>query len=98
MNTTVKRTLAATAAGGVLTLATAMPAEAKDDWTEPASAPAGSSVSVPGPSTTEIREVFVDDDAWEMVQLGLGVLAGATVVGAAAVAIRRREHHAPHPA
>ena len=98
MNITIKRTLAATAAGGLLTLATAVPAAAKPEWTEPAAALNGTTTTVSGPTLTEIREVFVDDDAWEITQVGLGALAGATLVGAAAAALRRREHHAPHPA
>jgi hypothetical protein len=47
------------------------------------------------------RQVHVDDDAWEYVQVGVGVLAGATLAGAAGaagVALRRRGQHTPHPA
>jgi hypothetical protein len=97
MNTITKRTLAATAAGGLLTLATAVPASAKPVWTEPEGRTGGGTVE--GTSTiTEIREVLVDDDAWELAQVGLGAVAGATLVGAVAVTLRRRQHHAPHPA
>lgn len=93
MNTTTQRILSSAAATAVLALATAVPAAAKPEWTEPA---AGSDGGASEP-TIVTRDVFVDDDAWEYAQIGLGALAGATAVGAAAVALRRREHHAPHP-
>jgi hypothetical protein len=49
------------------------------------------------PSTIVVREV-VDDDAVAYVQIGLGALAGMALAGAAAVGLRRRERHTPHPA
>ena len=49
------------------------------------------------PSTVVVREV-VDDEAVAYVQIGLGALAGMALAGAAAVGLRRRERHAPHPA
>lgn len=94
MNTTARRILSSGAAAGLLSVAIAVPAAAKPEWTEPAAASGGSTTSE---STAVIRKVFVDDDAWEYLQIGLGAVAGATVVGAAAVALRRREPRAPHP-
>lgn len=97
MNCTSRRILS-TAATGILSLATALPATAagSEVWTDPAHAPDGST-SAPGGVRTEILEVPVDDHAWECAQMGLGALAGAAAVGAAAVVLRRREHHAPRP-
>lgn len=86
MNTTTRRILAAGAATGAFTLATAVPAAAKPEWTEHA-AVVGATTSEPRVVT---REVFVDDDAWEYLQIGIGALAGVTFAGAAAAAIRRR--------
>jgi hypothetical protein len=40
--------------------------------------------------------IRVDDNAIEVLQVGLGVLAGAAVTAAGVAAMRRR--HAPHPA
>ena len=93
MNTATRRLLSAGAATGVLALATAAPAAAKPEWTEPAGAVNGTSQP-----RVVIHEVSVDDDAWEYVQIGLGALAGVTVAGTAAVALRRREHLAARPA
>jgi hypothetical protein len=91
MNTTTRRILSAAAATGIVSLATAWPATAQlEEWTEPRSAPGG--------VETVLVELPVDDNAWEYAQVGLGALAGATAVGAAAVALRRREHGVPHPA
>jgi hypothetical protein len=95
MNTPTRRILSTAAATGVLSLAATVPAVAKPEWTEPAAPANGSTTSEP---TTGIREVFVDDDSWEYVQIGLGALAGASLVGVAAVALRRHDQHAPHPA
>ena len=109
MNTTIRRILTTAAATGVLSLATAVPGVAKPEWTEPAASSDGSSSPLCSPppacyptgeTRTVTREVQVDDDAWEYVQLGLGALAGAAVAGTAAaagVALRRRGQHAPHP-
>ena len=97
MNSTARRILSTAAATGLVSLATALPAPAQMEWIEPAGVPYGST-SAPGGGQTVIQRVPVDDDAWEYAQLGLGALAGAAAVGAALVALRRREHHAPHPA
>jgi hypothetical protein len=45
-----------------------------------------------------IREVAVDDDALEYLQIGLGALAGVVVAGGAVLGMRRLGHRAPHPA
>lgn len=98
MNTTTRRMISTAAAAGVLSLATAVPVAAEPVWIEPAAPTNGATSSQP---ETVIHEVRVDDDAWEYVQLGLGALVGVTLVGAAGaagVALRRRAHHAPHPA
>lgn len=94
MNTNTRRTLCTGAAAGLISMAVAMPAAAKPEWTEPAAPADGSDTSE---STTLIREVLVDDGAWEYLQIGLGAAAGAAVAGAASVALRRREH-SPRPA
>jgi hypothetical protein len=109
MNTTIRRILSTAATVGVLSLATAWPGVAKPEWTEPAAPSDGSSAPLCSPPPacyptgeprTVTREVQVDDEAWEYVQIGLGALAGASVAGAAAaagVALRRRGQHAPRP-
>ena len=49
----------------------------------------------PGPAVTR----FVDDDAVEYVQIGLGALAGIALFGAAAAAVSAsHRRHAAHPA
>lgn len=96
MNTTTRRILSAAAATGVLSIATALPAEAEPDagW----DGNIGGTSASDGGTQTVIREVVVDDDALEYLQIGLGALAGMAVAGAAAVTVRRFGHHAPHPA
>ena len=93
MNIITRRIVSAVAATGVLALATAVPAAAKPEWTEPAGAVNGTTQP-----RVVIHEVSVDDDAWEYLQIGVGALAGVTVAGAAAVALRRRENSATSPA
>lgn len=81
-----RRALAALAAGGILTLASALPATA---------------VNVPDPIGTEKVVVLpgtierFDDDALEFVQIGLGALGGIALAGAGAAAMRARRHHHP---
>jgi len=94
MNTITRRILSAGAATGILTLAATVPAAAKPEWTEPAAVLDGTT----GEPRVVVREVFVDDDAWPYLEVGLGALAGVTVAGAGAVALRRREHPTPRPA
>lgn len=92
MNTTTttrtRRSLAALAAGGLLTLATALPATAvvlpDPIGTAPAAAPA--------------PQVVVSDNGLELNQLALGALGGIALAGAGAAAIRARRHHHPQPA
>jgi hypothetical protein len=55
--------------------------------------PASPAEPQPMSDPTVIR---VDDDAIEVLQVGLGVLAGAAFTAAGVAAMRRR--HAPHPA
>ena len=95
MNTTTRRILSATAAAGVLSLATVVPAFAEPDWGTPGSSGGSTTTSDTGPQTV-IREVFVDDDTVEYLQIGLGALAGMALTGAAVVGVRRHEHRAPH--
>jgi hypothetical protein len=45
-----------------------------------------------------VREVVVDDDAVEYLQIALGALTGMALAGVAVVGLRRWEHHTPHPA
>lgn len=89
MNTRTNRThrsLAALAAGGILTLATALPSAA---------------VVLPDPigadSSPTVREVpvFFDDNAVEFIQIGLGALGGIALAGAGAAVVRTRRHHHP---
>jgi LPXTG-motif cell wall-anchored protein len=87
MNTTrTRRSLAALAAGGLLTLATALPATA---------------VVLPDPIGTApaapVPQVVVPDTGLELSQLALGALGGIALAGAGAVAIRARRHHHPQP-
>ena len=87
-----RRILAGLAGGGVLTLVTAVPAAAIPD--------PGSPPSVGG-TTTVVREVQVraDDDALELLQIGLGALGGVVVAAAGAAAIGiRRQPSGPQPA
>lgn len=85
-STRTRRSLAALAAGGVLTLATALPATA---------------VVLPDPigngSSSSVVEVPVafDDNALEFVQIGLGALGGIALATAGAAAVRARRHHHP---
>ncbi|QZY30385.1 hypothetical protein [Nocardioides coralli] len=92
MNTTARRIFSTTAVTAVLSIATAVPASAEPDWGVPGSTGGG------GATTTQVREVPIDDNALEYLQIGLGALAGMAVAGAAAVSVRRFGHHAPHPA
>jgi hypothetical protein len=91
MNTTTRRILSTAAAAGVLSIATALPASAEPDWGSPGS------TGDPG-MPVQTRDVPIDDNAVEYVQIGLGALAGMVVAGAAAVTVRRFGHDAPHPA
>lgn len=79
-----RRSLAALAAGGILTLATALPATAV---VEP---------GIGGGSSTQPRvpTTVVDDDALEYIQISLGVVGGIALAGAGAAAMRaRRQRH-----
>lgn len=97
MNTsTTRRILATAAAAGVLSVATALPAGAEPDPGYPGSTGV-SATTQDGPQTV-IRQVLVDDNALEYLQLGLGALAGIGVAGAAMAGVRRVGHRAPHPA
>jgi hypothetical protein len=83
-STRTRRPLAALAAGGVLTLATALPATAV---VLPDPIGNGSSVvEPPGP---------FDDNALEFVQIGLGALGGIGLAGAGVAVMRARRHHHP---
>lgn len=97
MNTTTRTILSTTAAAGVLSLATVAPAFAEPDWGTPGSSGATIENTDQGAQTV-IREVLVDDNSLEFLQIGLAALAGVAVAGAAAAGVRRREHQAAHPA
>ncbi len=79
-----RRSLAALAIGGIITLATALPSRA---------------VVLPDPigrdSSSHVREVprYFDDNALEVVQIGLGALGGLALAGAGAAVMRTRRHH-----
>jgi hypothetical protein len=82
------RSLAALAVGGLLTLATALPATAGQ-------APG---VVLPDPVGTPVpqtRVLFVDDNALEFIQIGLGAVGGIALAGAGAATMRSRRHHHP---
>lgn len=97
MRTTTRTILSTTAAAGVLSLAAVAPASAEPDWGTPGSR--GTTIEDTGQgSQTVIREVLVDDNSLEYLQIGLAALAGVAVAGAAAAGVRRHEHHAAHPA
>ena len=97
MNTTTRTILSTTAAAGVLSLVAIAPVAAEPDWGTPGSSGTTIENSDQG-SQTVIREVLVDDNSLELFQIGLAALAGVAVAGAAAAGVRRREHHATHPA
>lgn len=113
MQTTTRRILATTAAAGVLSIATALPATAIPEPGSPGSADnsqrhdqglylrrtahGAAEPTTSANTTTNTREVVVDHDV-EYLQIGLGALAGMAVAGAAAVGVRRLGHRAPHPA
>ena len=79
-----RRSLATLAAGGLLTLATALPATA---------------VVLEDPiGTPPALQVVVPDTGIELNQLALGALAGIALAGAGAAAIRARRNHHPQPA
>ena len=76
MNTTIRRILMTTAAAGVFSLATAVPASAEHERGA-------------GPQSVT-REGFVDDADLVYLRTGLGALFGMTFAGAAVVGIHRR--------
>lgn len=87
---TFRWSLATLGAGGILALATAVPATA-------AQAPG---VVLPDPiGTVSVVEVVTpapfDDDALELIQIGLGALGGIALAGAGAAVMRTRRHHHP---
>jgi len=93
-----RRALTGLAFGGLLTLATAVPAAAIPDPGPPAPGAGNGSGSI----VREV-EVSVDDNAVEFLQLGLGALGGMALVGVGAAALSSRRHNAgtrqaPHPA
>ena len=93
--TTIRRIASTAGTAGLISLGTFVPASAVPDPGFPGS------TGDPGHSQTEqsgVRQVFIDDNALEYVQIGLGALAGVTLAGAAAFGLRRMERHAPHPA
>lgn len=79
-----RRILAGLAGGGLLTLVTALPAAAIPD--------PGSPAAVGGEPTTVVREVQIpaDDDALELLQVGLGALGGVVVAAAGAAMLGAR--------
>ena len=85
MNTTTRarRSLAALAAGGLLTLATALPATAVV-LPDPIGKP---------PAAAPAPQVVISDDGLELSQLALGALGGIALAGAGAAAILARRHH-----
>ncbi|KGN33003.1 hypothetical protein N802_15535 [Knoellia sinensis KCTC 19936] len=96
--TSIRRAAATCGAAGIIALTMAAPASARPDpgtgekprcttsCYEGGTAPTGPI----GPNTVE--------GGVEFLQLGAGVLAGIAVVGAGAVLVSRRHHHAAHPA
>ena len=86
---TTTRAVRAFAAGGLLVLATAVPAAAGQ-------APA---VLLPDPvgsralSGRHVPALIEPDDGFEYAELGLGVLAGLAIAGAGAAAMRTRRQH-----
>lgn len=91
--TTTRRIVSTAVAAGVISLATVMPAAAEPEPGFPGSS--GDPGQAPA-STTEIREVFIDDGALEYLQIGLGALVGMGLAGVAAVGARRVTRHTPH--
>lgn len=91
-NLTIRRLAAAVTVSGCTVLILAAPAQAKPDW--------GERTSTDG-SSTIVREVTVpvDDNSLELLQIGLGALAGIGVAGAGAAAINARQNRRrPQPA
>lgn len=80
-----RRSLAALAAAGVLSLATAVPATAVN-----LPDPLGDGISRGG----DFPPTPVNDNSVELIQVGLGALGGIALAGAGAAALRsRRQHH-----
>ena len=102
--TTIRRAAATLGASGLIALSLAGPASAREvpgngDWTDQQC----SSGCYQGPSDssagTPVIQVFRDDNAVEVLQLGAGLRAGIALAGAGmALATRRTHAHAAHPA
>lgn len=91
---TLRRGASALGVAGLLALALAAPASARQDRGT-GSLHEDSPFTTPH-STTKI--VFKDDGALEYLQVGAGALAGMTLAGGAAVAVGRRHRTHPTPA
>ena len=94
MTTNTKTTIRvarSVAAGGLLVLATAIPAAAGQAPQVVLPDPVGNRAL----STRQAPALVQPDDGFEYAELGLGVLAGLAMAGAGAAAMRTRRHHGP---
>lgn len=88
--TTLRRGIYTLAAAATLGLALAGPASARPEPGEPVVS------SSSRPPIIKTVEVPVDNDDFEPVQVGGGVLAGLALAGAGAALASRRRHEMPH--
>jgi hypothetical protein len=98
--TSIRRAASVVGATGLLALSMAGPASARPD-AGPGELPRCSSQCYEGPESTGgvLPRIPVDENGFEVLQLGAGILAGVALAGAGmAVASRRSHAHAAHPA
>ena len=96
---TFRRSAAAVGAAGILALSLAGPASARPDPSTGELPRCSVGCFEGGTTSGGLATITVDDNAFEVLQLGAGVLAGIALAGAGmAVASRRSHAHAAHPA
>jgi hypothetical protein len=92
---TLRRGASALGVAGLLALALAAPASARQDK---GNGSLHDDITTGPPSSVPTKIVFKDDGALEYLQVGAGALAGMTLAGGAAVAVGRRHRTHPTPA
>jgi hypothetical protein len=92
---TLRRGASALGVAGLLALALAAPASARQDK---GTGSLHDDVTIAPTNPVPTRIVLTDDDALEYLQVGVGALAGMALAGGAAVAVGRRHRTHPTPA